>query len=543
MPNQTRIVAPGPNDDTVRTPDGQILPAPAGWELLPPGDAGLTRRVKAAGPTWTVQQKKGRKTFSQGVWAPAERIATIRAELEAERSTDAYAARRAADTARRNQKHADYVDFRGAVLAFLDFALAGRPPANSAIFAPNLTIFENYVDSNHHFAFYMRRDSMMTFNNISMLVFSAVVLTAAASCSRADLPSKSAGDGTPSASVGEPQKASDQVAAAPAAAPQANVDGASPPAGNEVAAPRDNAESSATEAPPADATESLLAFAPGAEKAGDATAVPATPADAPELVPVGDAGNKADSTGYGAVEYEYKIGKYEVTNDEYCAFLNAVAKRDTRGLYDPRMAGGPEGWGGIVRRGTYGDYTYTVRDEMGNRPVNYVTFESCARYANWLTNGGGDGDTEDGSYRFARGIVTVPDHAALAKEKSPHWVVPSENEWYKAAYYDPNKAGGGYWKYPAKSDSAPKANINTNWATEAGEQGVASAYGTFDQGGNVWEYNDTRNGGKVGLRGGSFFLNDSNSHMQSNIRYDVYSAKWPNYGFRVVRLGGAKAAE
>ncbi len=140
-------------------------------------------------------------------------------------------------------------------------------------------------------------------------------------------------------------------------------------------------------------------------------------------------------------------------------------------------------------------------------------------------------------------IVTVPDHAALAKEKSPHWVVPSENEWYRAAYYDPNKAGGGYWKYPAKSDSPPQANINTNWATEAGEQGVASAYGTFDQGGNVWEYNDTRNGGKVGLRGGSFYLNDSDSHMQSNIRYDVYSAKWPNYGFRVVRLGGAKAAE
>ena len=83
MPNQTRIVAPGPDDRTVRAVDGQILRAPADWELLPPGDAGLTRRVKAAGPTWTVQQKKGRKTFSLGVWAPADRIASIRVELAA----------------------------------------------------------------------------------------------------------------------------------------------------------------------------------------------------------------------------------------------------------------------------------------------------------------------------------------------------------------------------------------------------------------------------------------------------------------------------
>lgn len=123
MPDKTRIVAPGPGDRTVRTADGVVLDAPADWELLPPGDAALTRRVKAAGPAWTVQEKKGRKTFSRGVWAPAERIAAIRAELDAERSTDAYAKRRVADTARRERKHTEYVeDFRGAVLTFLDFA-------------------------------------------------------------------------------------------------------------------------------------------------------------------------------------------------------------------------------------------------------------------------------------------------------------------------------------------------------------------------------------------------------------------------------------
>lgn len=123
MPEQTRIVAPSPQPGCVQLANGQTLAVPAGWELLVPGDAALTRRVKAAGSTWTVQQKKGRKTFSLGVWAPAERIAAIRRDLEKERGTATYAKRRAADAARRQRKQQAYVeDFRGAVLAFLAFA-------------------------------------------------------------------------------------------------------------------------------------------------------------------------------------------------------------------------------------------------------------------------------------------------------------------------------------------------------------------------------------------------------------------------------------
>lgn len=122
MSEETRIVSPGPSERTVRAEGGQVLTVPEGWELLPPGDAGLTRRVKAAGPTWTVQEKKGRKLFSRGLWAPAEHIATARAGLEQERSTPAYARRRTADAARRERKQTEYVeDFRGAVLEFLDF--------------------------------------------------------------------------------------------------------------------------------------------------------------------------------------------------------------------------------------------------------------------------------------------------------------------------------------------------------------------------------------------------------------------------------------
>ena len=123
MPDQTRIVAPGPDPHTVRTADGQVLCPPADWILLPPGDAALTRRVKAAGPTWSVQHKRGRKTFSLGVWAPADHIEAIRQELDSERATDRYAKRREADTRRRERKQTEYVDsFREAVLQFLAFA-------------------------------------------------------------------------------------------------------------------------------------------------------------------------------------------------------------------------------------------------------------------------------------------------------------------------------------------------------------------------------------------------------------------------------------
>ncbi|MCS7469141.1 DUF2293 domain-containing protein [Stieleria sp. ICT_E10.1] len=122
MPEKTRVVAPGPSTQQVVDEDGTELSIPTGWELLPPGDAGLTRRVKAAGPTWTVKERRGRRMFSKGVWADAAQIAAARTKLDAERSTDAYARKRKNDTARREKKQAEYVDeFENAVLSFLDF--------------------------------------------------------------------------------------------------------------------------------------------------------------------------------------------------------------------------------------------------------------------------------------------------------------------------------------------------------------------------------------------------------------------------------------
>ena len=123
MPDQTRIVAPGPRPDTVRTDRGELLPVPAGWALLPPGDPGLTGRVKKAGASWTVQEKRGRKLFSRGVWAPAATIERIRQDLAVERSDPSYARKLDAGRRKRAVEQAQYEeDFEQAVSRFLGFA-------------------------------------------------------------------------------------------------------------------------------------------------------------------------------------------------------------------------------------------------------------------------------------------------------------------------------------------------------------------------------------------------------------------------------------
>jgi hypothetical protein len=120
---ESLVLAPTSDPRTFLAPDGQRCSPPAGWACLPPGDAGLTRRVKQAGPSWAVIEKRGRKAFSKGLWAPQENIAAARAALEAERSTGAYAKRRVAEVARRERTQAAYVvSFESEVHAFLRFA-------------------------------------------------------------------------------------------------------------------------------------------------------------------------------------------------------------------------------------------------------------------------------------------------------------------------------------------------------------------------------------------------------------------------------------
>ncbi|MEA2708389.1 MAG: hypothetical protein QOF78_990 [Phycisphaerales bacterium] len=119
---QSQTVSPCSDDRSVRTAGGQVLRAPADWILVQPGDAGLTRRIKASGPTWTVQEKVGRRTFSRGVWASRTSVESIRRALAAERATPEYAKKQQAAARRRDREQAEYVtDFRATVLQYLAF--------------------------------------------------------------------------------------------------------------------------------------------------------------------------------------------------------------------------------------------------------------------------------------------------------------------------------------------------------------------------------------------------------------------------------------
>ncbi len=287
-----------------------------------------------------------------------------------------------------------------------------------------------------------------------------------------------------------------------------------------------------------------------------------------ETVPVGDPGNAGELSGEGAggsgpdrisgaVDYVYMIGKYEVTAGQYTEFLNAVADEDTYGLYNPLMY--TNAWGCKIRRtGAPGSYEYLVDAdgdgnedaEWVNRPVNYVSWGDAGRFANWLHNGQptdaqGPSTTEDGSY-FMNGATSNADLLAVTRKPGATWAIPSEDEWYKAAYYDPDKLGGaGYWDYPTQSDTAPTAEApagtdlvhgSANYydggyvdpihystevgaydAMDLGEYVSDSAYGTFDQGGNMWEWNEAILFDARGLRGAS--AGDVASWMIASTRF------------------------
>ena len=281
-----------------------------------------------------------------------------------------------------------------------------------------------------------------------------------------------------------------------------------------------------------------------------------------ETVSIGNAGNAPDATGNGAVGYNYWIGKYDVTQSQYAAFLNAVAATDTNNLYNTRMATDLN-VAGISRSGTSGSYTYAAIG-TGNRPASYLSWFDVARFANWMHNGQPSGpqtaaSTEEGAYTLD-GLVSGG--LGIARNANAQYWIPTENEWYKAAYYDAtlNSGAGGYWQYPTRSNSAPgnsvgpsanQANIwktvfsetqsatysnSQNYLTEVGAYpGSGSYYGTFDQGGNVLQWNDTVIGTGRGLRGGSW--PGSASFLLSSYRPGVDpSLEREDYGFRVATV-------
>ncbi len=251
-----------------------------------------------------------------------------------------------------------------------------------------------------------------------------------------------------------------------------------------------------------------------------------------DWVSVGNAGNAADSTGYGGVSDVYQISTYEVTAGQYTEFLNAVADTDSHGLYNTSMWSIGSGCK-IQQSGSSGSYSYSVASDYANRPVNYVSWYDTLRFSNWLHNGQGAGDTEDGAYDMLLGSSVV------RKAGAQVWL-PSEDEWYKAAYHKNDGVTGNYFDYPTSSNniSTTMANYDNSVAhtTDVGSYSYDSSYGTFDQGGNVWEWNESLIfGEKRGIRGGSF--SDGGLILGSSARYISYpDIESFGVGFRVASV-------
>jgi len=281
-----------------------------------------------------------------------------------------------------------------------------------------------------------------------------------------------------------------------------------------------------------------------------------------DLVPVGNPGNGNDpETGYGSVAEAYLIGQYEVTAGQYTEFLNAVADTDTYGLYNSNMWFSDRGCK-IQQTGSAPNYTYSVVADRADRPVNYVSWGDAARFSNWLHNGQpgdpqGDGTTEDGAYDL-NGATSNADLMAITRESDATWFIPTENQWYKAAYHKNDGVTANYWDYPTQADHPnmlsndlinPDPGNNANfresgytigspyYTTEVGEfENSESPYDTFDQGGNLWEWYETAvTGSSRGLRGGGW--HDRSSLLRASRRSDVNPTnEYYDIGFRVASV-------
>lgn len=302
-----------------------------------------------------------------------------------------------------------------------------------------------------------------------------------------------------------------------------------------------------------------------------------------ETVPIGSPANAADTryldanhpSGIGSVSWTFRVGATEVTNTQYTEFLNSVAALDPYGLYSTAM--GSTSWGGIDRSGSPGSYSYSVKSDApgqgfggadysyADKPVVFVSWFDSVRFANWMHNGQGSVDTENGAYTLLGGTPTPSNASTVTRNPGARWWLPSEDEWYKAAYYD--ASAGVYHDYPSgdngvldnnfpMTDSGNSANFfdgvnpipsfpnagyttgNGNYPlTDAGSYSLsASPFGTFDQGGSVLEWNDTLFGTLRSLRGGSWIGGADSLRASSWFLYDDTLSGGANVGFRVATV-------
>ena len=284
-----------------------------------------------------------------------------------------------------------------------------------------------------------------------------------------------------------------------------------------------------------------------------------------DWVTVGDPGNTADTTGdpnpAGAVADSFQIMKYEFTNQQYTDFLNSVDAGGTNpnSVYNVSM--GSDARGGIsFTSGNASGSKYAVKSNMGDKPVIIVNWFDAARVSNWLMNGAtSSSSTETGAYTLNNAISGD----APAVNPGATFYIPTENQWYKAAYYKGGSTNAGYWTYATQSDTAPTAvtagstgigssgstgnfanyNRNADWGspvqngnvTTVGTNGGASAYGAFDMSGNVLEWNDLTgaSGSSRGLRGGSWYIGAASTLSSPISSTSPPSGEFTWYGFRL----------
>jgi formylglycine-generating enzyme len=234
------------------------------------------------------------------------------------------------------------------------------------------------------------------------------------------------------------------------------------------------------------------------------------------FVPVGDVGNAANTNGRGSVNYNYQIGTYDVTVAQYTQFLNAVAWTDPYHLWNSNMGNTSTATlGQISRSGASGSYTYTFQTGHDNMPVNNISWGDAVRFANWLSNGQRatgveDGTTtEQGSYTV-NGAITDATLNNVNRNANASYVIPTRDEWYKAAYYKGNGLNAGYWLYATQNNTVPSNIMNAdglnnatyynngytdpvNYFTEVGFFHLCpSPYGAFDMAGEMWQWGETR---------------------------------------------------
>jgi formylglycine-generating enzyme required for sulfatase activity len=251
--------------------------------------------------------------------------------------------------------------------------------------------------------------------------------------------------------------------------------------------------------------------------------------------------------------------KFEFTNQQYTNFLNSVDPNGTNpnSVYNTNQ--GSNARGGIsFASGAVSGSKYAVKTDMGNKPVNYVSWFDAARVSNWLWNGAtGTSSTETGAYTLSGSTSGN----APAVNPGATFYVPTEDQWYKGAYYKGGNTNAGYWAYATQSNTGPTAvtagltgdgsagdtgnfanygnaaswSSQTGNVTTVGTNGGVSAYGAFDMSGNVTEWNDLTGAADSvrGHRGGAWNQFVVSNLSASGRSTDIPSNELFNRGFRL----------